>query len=404
MQLQIYPATLSGAIKAPPSKSYGQRVLAASLLAKGTSVIRNPSRCNDAMSALSVIRQLGARIKDAGDHLIIKGGKNPKGQKLDCGEAGLCIRMFTAIAALYDKPMVMTGSGSLMNRPVDMVAKALEQLGVTCQTRDRYPPIWFKGPLQGGEVTIDGSLSSQLLSGLLMSLPVAPKDSVIQVDRLRSTPYIDMTLEVLKQFGIQVDAAPDYSLFRIQGRQTYTATDISVEGDWSGAAFFMVAGALTGKITVNGLSMDSAQADRAILQPLQQAGAQITELPDGITISADKPLRPFEFNAIHCPDLFPPLIVLAAHCKGTSKISGVQRLKYKESNRALVLQQELGKMGVPIRFDTENMYINGPAQIRQATIDPNGDHRIAMAAAITALHGHHPVTIDQSECVNKSYP
>lgn len=403
MTITVHPSKIEGQLKAPASKSYAQRVLAAALLAKGTSIIKNPSRCDDALAAMKVIQQLGAQIQDYDDRLIVEGGFNPNEQKLNCGEAGLGIRMFPVIASLAKKPMVITGTGSLFDRPVHMVEDALNQLKVSCKTRNGFIPIWIKGPLKGGELTIDGSLSSQILTGLLMTLPVAKKSSVIHVKDLKSSPYIDMTLEVMEQFGIQ-GSNHHFERFEIPGKQKYQATEISIEGDWSGVAFQLVAGVLGGSITVNGIKQESKQADKEILKALQLAGTELRWNGDSLSVSRPEILQPFEFDALHCPDLFPPLVALAAHCKGTSKISGVQRLKHKESNRARVLQDELGKMGVPIRFDPENMYINGPAKVRTATIDPHRDHRIAMAAAVSVLSSNASVTIEDAECVSKSYP
>jgi len=402
LQIRIKGSQVAGKIPAPASKSYTQRLLAASLLARGTSVIHHPSKSADGLAALEVIRQLGATIKQVDNQWSIKGGLNPMQQKLDCGEAGLSIRMFPAIAAMTAKPMILTGSGSLLSRPVQMVVDALSQLGVQCQSQNGLPPLWIRGPLKGGTVRIDGTLSSQLLTGLLLALPAVKPDSVIEVTNLQSTPYIDMTLEILRLFGVEIENQ-NYARFIIKGGQSYRAIESVVEGDWSGAAFMLVAGAIAGKVTVSRLNPSSLQADRRILEALEAAGAQVSVAVDEVTVER-KELKPFVFDATHCPDLFPPLVALAAHCKGSSQILGVGRLKHKESNRAQVLKDELGKMGVPIRFDTHQMYINGAVKLRPAEVDPHGDHRMAMAAAITALPGNVDLTITGAECISKSYP
>ncbi len=402
MHLTVHRSKISGEVIAPASKSHAQRLLAASLMAMGSSELYNPSRSDDALVAMQIIRQLGAKVEDRGDHLIVKGGFNPAGNKLDCGEAGLSLRMFAPIAALADQTMVLNGSGSLLKRPVNMIAEALSQLGVRCQTQDGFIPVWVRGPVKSGKAIIDGSVSSQLLTGILMALPVVKGDSEIRVRDLQSRPYIDLTLQVLQQFGISAEH-DHYEVFRIPGKQKYLPVSVTTEGDWSGAAFLLVAGALGGTVTIKGIQPYSLQADQRILAALEHAGANIQTGTDQVTVTRND-LKAFDFEATHCPDLFPPLVALAAHCQGTSRIGGVQRLIHKESNRAKVLQEEFYKVGVTIRMDSTHMYITGPALMKTGEIDSHGDHRIAMAAATVAAVSRTPVKIAGAECVSKSYP
>jgi 3-phosphoshikimate 1-carboxyvinyltransferase len=351
---------------------------------------------------MGIIRQLGASVDDLGDHLVVKGGFNPIGQKLDCGEAGLSLRMFSPIAALADQTMLMNGSGSLLKRPVQMITDSLNQLGCRCQSQDGFLPVWIKGPLKSGKATIDGSVSSQLLTGMLMALPVIKGDSEITVNNLQSLPYIDMTINILKQFGISI-THHQYETFRIPGKQKYKPATLTVEGDWSGAAFLLVAGALAGGITVRGLQADSLQADQQILKALGYAGAYVKIGDDYVDISRDE-LKAFDFDATHCPDLFPPLVALAAHCNGVSRIEGVGRLVHKESNRAKVLQEEFYKLGISMRVEGGNLYVTGPSLMKTGEVNSHGDHRIAMAAATVAMIARTPVKIAGAECVAKSYP
>jgi 3-phosphoshikimate 1-carboxyvinyltransferase len=402
MQIAVNRSKISGIVVAPPSKSYAQRALAAALMTKGTTIIHNPSRSDDALAAMGIIQALGANIEDQGTQLLIKGGFSPRVQKLDCGEAGLSLRMFSSIAALADQTMVMNGAGSLTKRPVQMIADSLNQLGCRCQSQDGYLPVWIKGPLQSGKATIDGSVSSQLLTGMLMALPVVKGDSEITVINLQSLPYIDMTISLLKQFGISINHS-GYETFHVGGKQKYQPSKISIEGDWSGAAFLMVAGALAGEVTVSGIQANSLQADRQILKALVQAGARVEIKESEITVSRDD-LRAFDFDATHCPDLFPPLVALAAHCKGVSRIEGVGRLVHKESNRSKVLQEEFYKLGISVRIDGGNLYVTGPSLMKTGVVDSHGDHRIAMAATVVALISRTPVRITGAECIAKSYP
>ncbi len=402
MQITVQRSRLFGEVGAPPSKSYAQRALAGALLAKGTTIIRNPSYSEDARAAIGIIKQLGASVDEAGEEQIIKGGFNPKSQKLDCGEAGLSLRMFSPIAALADQTMLMNGSGSLLKRPVQMITDSLNQLGCRCQSQDGFLPVWIKGPLKSGKATIDGSISSQLLTGMLMALPVIKGDSEITVNNLQSLPYIDMTIHLLKQFGIKV-THNQYEVFHIPGKQKYRPTMLTIEGDWSGASFLLVAGSLAGEITVTGLQAESLQADRQILRALGYAGAHVETGENYVKVRRNE-LRAFDFDATHCPDLFPPLVALAAHCTGISRIEGVGRLIHKESNRAKVLQEEFYKIGISMRVENGNLYVTGPSLMKTGEVDSHGDHRIAMAAATVAMIARTPVRIAGAECIAKSYP
>jgi 3-phosphoshikimate 1-carboxyvinyltransferase len=277
----------------------------------------------------------------------------------------------------------------------------LNQLGVECKSADGFLPLTIKGPLNGGKCEIDGSVSSQLLTGLLMALPLASKDSEITVRNLKSKPYIDMTIQLLSFFGITV-VNSNYTLFSIQGNQKYTPHDYTVEGDWSGGAFLLVAGAINGEISVTGLMKDSRQSDMSILDALGKAGANLIIGEEQIDIKKSE-LKAFEFDATESPDLFPPLVALACYCKGISSIRGVSRLIHKESNRAATLKEEFGKMNIKIDISEDTMFITGgrPEGVR---VESHEDHRIAMAVAVAALGATGKVSIRDSQCVAKSYP
>jgi 3-phosphoshikimate 1-carboxyvinyltransferase len=378
-----------------------QRAIAAALLTNGQSIIYNPSYCDDSLAAMSIAVGLGARVVPKADELVITGSAVLKEHKLNCGESGLAIRMFSPIAALYPAEITMAGANSLKKRPMSMIEEALVQLGVKCTSHGGFLPLTIHGPIKGGRCEIDGSVSSQLLTGLLMALPLAVKESVIKVKNLKSKPYIDMTIQILKSFGIIVHNN-DYNTFQIPGNQKYTPNDYMVEGDWSGAAFMLVAGAINGQLTVKGLNSDSMQSDMAIIGALENAGAKIKK--DGNEISISKSaLKAFEIDATESPDLFPPLVALASYCKGTSKIKGVSRLIHKESDRATALQTEFRKMGLTIEIKADVMSVTG-GKTRGAHVESHDDHRIAMALAVAALGSEGRVFIRDSQCVAKSYP
>jgi len=401
MDIVIEPSKVSGDVNAPPSKSMTQRAIAAALLANGETTIKNPSGCDDCLDALNMAATLGAEIKSRGNNLIIKGSNEIRGKTLNCGESGLAIRMFSPIAALNDEEITLTGKGSLVNRPMSMIEEALSQLGVKCSSRDGFLPLIVKGPMKAGKCDIEGSVSSQLLTGLLIALPVLDDDSEIHVRNLKSKPYIDMTLRVLDKFGINIKNS-EYKIFTIKGRQKYTPTEFTVEGDWSGGALLLAAGAINGELTVNGLHPDSSQSDKAILTVLDLAGARMSIKENSVKIFKSV-MRPFDFDATESPDLFPPLTALAAYCKGTSLIKGVSRLAHKESNRANALKEEFRKMNVRIDIEGDNMLITG-GKVMSTVVDSHNDHRIAMAASVAALGASGKITVRDYQCIAKSYP
>lgn len=401
MNMTISRFESEGEIHANPSKSYMQRAIVAGLLAHGETVIIDPSYSNDSRAAIGMARKLGADIFYETDRILVNGGFSPRSNEINCGESGLGIRLFTAVAALYHEEIMITGDGSLLKRPMEFMKEPLVGLGANCHLNNGLLPIKVKGPLKGGKITMDASLSSQFLTGLLMSLPLAKEDSILQINDLKSNTYIDMTLEVVHHFGIRINHN-DYRKYHIPGQQEYQPANIQIEGDWSGAAFLLVAGALGGPVTVKGLKLKSRQGDRRIMEVLHQVGAHIGFGPNEVSVKRDK-LRAFRFDATHCPDLFPPLVSLAAHCEGTSRITGVGRLAAKESDRATVLQKEFSNFGVHIRIDRNTMFVKGGG-LQSGMIDSHNDHRIAMAGAILAAGEVDRVEIIQPESVRKSYP
>jgi 3-phosphoshikimate 1-carboxyvinyltransferase len=401
MERSVDPSYVSGQVKAPPSKSMTQRSIAAAILANGQSLILNPSYCDDSLAAMSIAVSLGARVEPEADNMKITGSGELKEKKLNCGESGLAIRMFSPIAALYDEEIIMTGAGSLKKRPMNMIGDALNQLGVKCTSTDGFLPLTIRGPLKGGNCEIDGSVSSQLLTGLLISLPLADEDSRIKVNNLKSKPYIDMTMSVLKEFGIKI-THENHEHFMVPGRQKYLPGTYEVEGDWSGGSFLLVAGAVNGNLKVTGLRTGSFQSDMAILKALENAGADM-RISDGTIEVSKSYLKAFEIDATESPDLFPPLVALASYCDGVSKIKGASRLIHKESDRAKALSEEFGKMNIKVEVKYDCLFVTG-GKVEGAKINSYGDHRIAMAAAVAALGASDTVFIKDSHCVAKSYP
>ncbi len=398
------PGHLQGALDPPCSKSYAQRALAASLLAEGRSVLHNLAYCNDTRAAVRCIETLGARVQRIDPQtLAVEGGLCPVGNCLFVGESGLAARLFTPIAALCDTPIRIEGEGTLRHRPMAMLVEPLRALGVTVRDGGGYLPIEVQGPLRGGRIEADGSLSSQFVTGLLLALPRAARDTAIRVRDAVSTPYLDMTVAAAAAFGVEI-LHEQYREFYIAGNQRYRATELRIEGDWSAAAALLAAGATAGEVTVRNLSPLSLQADTAICTALERAGAGLVTQADTVTASR-RDLRAFRFDATQCPDLFPALVALAAAAEGVSVIEGAGRLAYKECDRADALREEYARLGIEIELPDENRMLVRGGTIRPAEVWSHGDHRIAMSLAVAALRcTGGTVTLRDAEVVAKSYP
>lgn len=408
MRVIVSPSAATGSLSAPSSKSSMQRACAAALLHNGTTIIYNAGISNDDKAALNIIERLGANVKIEVDKIIIESNgfsaENISENKLiSCGESGLSFRMFAPIVALSSGTVTLTGSGSLLSRPMNFFDEVFPQLKIRIESNKGVLPLHITGPLQPINITIDGSLSSQFLTGLLFAFGAAAKEEVtINVNDLKSRPYIDLTLDVMRRFGYNI-INKNYRQFLIKPKSDIkNVVEYTVEGDWSSASFLLVAGAVSGTVKVTGLDETSAQADKAILSALISCGAVIKKNENFIEVcKAD--LKSFKFDATDCPDLFPPLAVLAAYCTGTSIITGTHRLVAKESNRAGTLKEIFGKMGIEILLLKDEMHITG-GKIKSAVVSSHHDHRIAMAAAIAGLGASGLIEIENAESINKSYP
>jgi 3-phosphoshikimate 1-carboxyvinyltransferase len=402
MKRSIASSRIEGEVQAPPSKSLMLRAVAAAVLTEGRAVtITNPSACDDAEAALGIAEGLGAAVRREAGRVVIEAGARPAARVLQCGESGLALRLFPAVAALRPGEFVFEGRGSLLRRPVGMLEAPLRALGAACETRGGFAPVTVRGPLRGGRAVVDGGLSSQALTGLLLALPRAAGDSELVVPEIKSRAYVEMTLEFLGRAGIEVSGGVP-GVLRIPGGQSYAPTHYAVEGDWSGAAFLLVAGALAGEITVRGLDVRSLQADRAVCEALERCGADLTVADSGVS-SRRRDLRAFAMDLADAPDLFPPLTALACFCEGTTRLEGVDRLRHKESDRAAALERELGRLGADLRVEGNALVVRG-GPLGGGTASSRGDHRIAMALAVAGLRAGADVVVEDAQCVDKSYP
>jgi 3-phosphoshikimate 1-carboxyvinyltransferase len=400
--VRVEPGQVCGSVTAPPSKSVTIRALFAAALARGTSTIFAPSRCEDAEAAVRAVRARGVELAPAGDAMLVRGPIGPGSATLQCGESALCMRMLAPIAALQaGREVTLLATGSLLHRSMAMLEAPLRALGAQCTTEQGRPPVRVRGPLSGGRARLDASGTSQGLTGLLFALPLCPRDSELQVPALASGRYVELTLQVLERFGIRTEHDAGLRNFRIPGGQQFTAQQFTVEGDWSAAAFLLVAGASAGHVEVAGLRQDSLQADAGVLEALGQCGAMVA-CAGAVRVTSGA-LHAFHCDVSDRPDLLPPLCVLACSCPGTSELSGIERARLKESDRVAALAEELARLGAAIQVEPGRMLVTGSA-LHGGTVDCRGDHRIAMALAVAALRASGPVEILGAGSVAKSYP
>lgn len=388
MQAIISPSKPSGSITPPASKSLMQRACAAALLHTGKTIINNPGISDDDKAALNIIQQLGAHVRHSKDYIeITSHGINPNSDIINCHESGLSARLFIPIAALHHQPLTITGEGSLLSRPMDVFGEIFPSLGVSIERNNNLLPITIKGPLHPQNISIDGSLSSQFLTGLLFAYAFAAKEAVaITVTNLNSKPYIDLTLDVLRQFGKNI-TNNNYQNFTIHPQPAlHDDIELTIEADWSAASNFVVADAIANGIEIKNLNTSSLQADRAILQVV------------------NKERTAFDFDATDCPDLIPILTVYAGTCNEISIIRGTNRLIHKESNRVASTIALLSSLGIAFIIEDNLMRITGTQQFKSCVVDSYNDHRIVMAAAIAALYADRDITINSAEAVAKSYP
>lgn len=392
-----------GEIKANTSKSYLQRAIVLAALAKGETTLRNCDESNDVVAVKSVIAELGALVngKETLSITPIELGTT-KNVKVNVGESGLALRMLASVSTLFNGNIELNGEGSLLNRPIQPIIEALTLAGVDVEHNNGNLPIVIKSGIKNNIINLDGSFSSQIITGFLITLPLLNFDSKLNVAGLVSKPYIDMTLEVIKQFGVHIENN-NYKQFVIKGNQSYKGSDYSVEGDWSGVANHLVGAAISGEITINNINPNSKQSDVAILQSIKQFGAIVEESENAIFIKQNEN-NAFEFDATDCPDIFPPLVLLASMAKGKSKIIGTNRLIHKESNRLETILETFRKLNVVVESKDNYLIVEGVNSFSGGTFDSFNDHRIAMVLAVAATKSNENIVIRNALAVNKSYP
>jgi 3-phosphoshikimate 1-carboxyvinyltransferase len=406
MKKTITPCTnYQGIINVPSSKSHTQRVLACALLSSNETRIEFLGNSTDELAALEIVKASKAKWRNEGHYFILEKGEKLSFQtnEISFHESGLSSRMFTPILANANQKLVLNGSGSLLQRPMKVFSDTLPKLDVQFNSNNDKLPFELQGPLQPKDIVIDGSLSSQFVTGFIYAYAgnKQTRKEIIRIENPNSIPYIMLSLEVLADFG--VDLKFENHQIQLDGPYTLTEAKIKIEGDWSSASFLLVGAALLGQITVSNLNQNSKQADKKILEALEDFGAKVAWNEHQLHITKNE-FRSFEFDATHCPDLFPPLAVLASFGNEVSKIKGVHRLFSKESNRAETLQSELGKLGANIEIKGDEMWVHPAGRLKIRSVDSCNDHRIAMACAIYGLLLQDEIEIDNAEAVQKSFP
>lgn len=423
----------------PASKSFAQRAIIAAALAEGTSRLSGYSPCGDSEAAIEAAKALGAKVEREGNTIVITGISASEGsldlESMDTGESGLLTRLLIPVlSAVNSRTFTITGRGTLPNRPLNSAADIMAAFGILLSNaspregKEVFVPVSVKGRLIPGTANVPGKGGSQLISGLLAALPLCSKDSRLFVSEPKSIPYMYMTLDVLRHFGISTrsemegDAemleAEDWSCctgidFNIKGGQHYRAADFAIEGDWSAAANFLVAGAIFGSAGLSGMDTKSLQADLTVIDILVEAGAVVSQLEDDSIYVRKAPLEAFVQDLDNAPDLFPIIAVLAAFCAGESRISGVGRLASKESDRAAAILGMLLQMGVEARIEGDELIVCGESLtsrilggrlLRGGDYTSHHDHRMVMALKVASIAAESPIVIDDEACVGKSFP
>ena len=403
---------LSGEVCAPPSKSYTQRMLVAAALSNGIGKVSNPLLSEDTEATSRAIIALGATVAKTEGCWTITGANPLKNanKPIDCGESGATLRFMVPVAALAPDPSILVFQGTLKRRPIEPLLRSLADLGANTRVQKlggKDAVFVEGGGILGGKTSILGNVSSQFISGLMLACPMAKVETEITITTpLESVDYIRMTQEVVEQHGVRMVVEGNFERLTILPNQTYKSLDCRVPGDFSSAAFLLAAAAITNsKVKINNLSSESIQGDREILGILKQMGVARKVCEDTVEINGKGgSLESLNIDAKNIPDLVPVCAVLACYAEGTTQMSGVQRLRFKESDRLFSLHAELTKMGAHMEMDDSSLIVKGPCALHGAFVDPHNDHRIAMACSVAALGAEGESTIQNAECVRKSYP
>jgi len=405
MKLFVRQSEIGGTLSASPSKSYTHRAMVLGLLGKGTSRLDNVLLGGDTLATLGAVRKLGGTVTFEAERCVIEGGRlECPDDVIDTENSGTTIRIIAGIASLLPCHTVLTGDDSIRRRPMQPLISALRELGVECySTRGNgLAPLVVRGPNTGGETHIPGDISSQFISSLLISSPLKEVDTDIHITtELKSRPYVEITMDMMSRFGVQCSESKN--TFHVPGGQSYRAQDYVVPGDFSSAAFPLAAGALTGEATVTNLDPKDRQGDRSFVDILKRFGAEVRQGEGMVSVGSGR-LRGMEIDLADAPDLFPIVAVVATQAKGVSTIINAEHVRYKESDRIASTVKFLTDMGAQIEERKDGCVIHGSCRLKGTQVEPLGDHRILMAAAVAGLVAEGETIIGDGDCFKISYP
>jgi len=404
MRLKVSRSRAEGRVLSSPSKSYTHRAMTLALLAEGESVLRRPLRGEDTLATLEAVKAFGGEVRDEGEMRIVGGRLRCPDDVIDTANSGTTIRLMAGVASLLPCATVLTGDESVRRRPMQPLIDALTALGVRCESTrgNGMAPLVVKGPNKGTETSIRGDVSSQFISSLLISSALKEVDTSIRLTApLKSRPYVDITMDMMRRFGVECQALDEG--FRVPGGQRYRPQDYTIPGDFSSAAFPLAAGALTGGVTVANLDPRDLQGDRAFLDILRALGGEVEWKGMELRCSS-APLKGTDIDLSDAPDLFPIVAVLCAQAKGTSRIYNAAHVRLKESDRIAATTAFLGSMGAEVEEKEDGCVVRGGRPLKGATVDSCNDHRIMMAAAVAALVADGDTIISDGDCHRISYP
>ncbi|GBF09355.1 3-phosphoshikimate 1-carboxyvinyltransferase [Aeropyrum pernix] len=395
----VHPSTVEGRVEAPPSKSYTHRMLFLALLARGRSVVRRPLVSNDTLATLNAVALLGGKPRLGRGVAEVEGGEVRGGAVVYAAGSGTTIRIAMGVAAHSAEATLLYGDESLNRRPVHPLSEALRSMGARVCDTGGNPPVKVSGPLRRASVEVDAAISSQFATSLLIA-GSRLGEFELSAARLSSRGYVDITLESLSMFGVRVERE-GYRIFRLKG--TPEPVDAAVPGDYSSASFMLAAGAIAGRVEVEGLRPGDPQPDRRIVELLRSMGARVRVEGSIVAVESTGPLEPIDIDLDGSPDLAPVTAVLAAYARGVSRLRGLERLQYKESDRLSAIAWNLARLGVEARVRGGILEIRGGG-VEGGVARSWGDHRIAMAMAVAGLGARRPVTVEGFSRVPDSYP
>lgn len=403
--VKIIPAKLKGTIQVPPSKSLAHRAIIAASLANGVSRIDNIEYSKDIQATIKAMVALGTKIDLFDDYIIVDGSTTftKQGCEIDCEESGSTLRFMVPISIITANQVHFSGRGNLGKRPLDVYYQIFERQGIEYTYQKDILDLTIKGQLKADHFKIPGDISSQFITGLLFALPLMEQDSIIEITSpLESKGYIDLTLQILNQYGIKI-INDDYRIFKIAGKQKYQIHDYRVEADFSQAAFFLVAGAIGNDVTLTDLNLESLQGDKMIIDYLKAMNANLQITDQGIKFNGGN-LKATSVDASQCPDVIPVLSVALALAKGESEVINARRLRIKECDRLEATVSQLNQLGIKAVELSDGMKITGSKEFTGGNCLTYNDHRMAMMLAVAATRSTQPLILDNLECVSKSYP